>query len=134
MSSVEVFRASLQRCLSKPDFLLDFYGLFMDSSDEVRAKFKDTDLKRQTEVLANSLWVMAIVAESAHGSPAWAGLPQLAEKHDRSHLDIRPELYDRWLDCLLSAARRHDALFNDAVEGDWRRTLSVGIEYMRKRY
>ena len=134
MSSVEVFRASLKRCLRNPEFLLDFYGLFMDSSDEVRERFEDTDLKRQTEVLANSLWVMAIVAESAAGSPAWAGLPQLAEKHDRHHLDIRPELYDTWLDCLIAAARRHDSLFTDAVEGDWRRTLSVGIEYMRQRY
>ena len=134
MSSVEVFRASLKRCLRNPDFLLEFYGLFMDSSDEVREKFKDTDLRRQTEVLANSLWVMAMVAESAQGSPGWAGLPQLAEKHDRRHLDIRPELYDRWLDCLLAAARRHDPLFTDAVEGDWRQTLGVGIEYMRQRY
>ena len=126
MSSVENFRASLKRCLRNPDFLLDFYTLFMDSSEEVREKFKDTDMKRQAEVLANSLWVMAVVAESAPGSPGWAGLPQLAETHDRRHLDIRPELYDRWLDCLVSAARRHDPMFTDSLGDDWRHTGRPG--------
>ena len=134
MSPVEVFRASLKRCLAKPEFLLDFYGIFMASSDEVREKFKNTDLKRQTEVLADSLWVMANVAASAKGGAAWDSLPRLAEKHDRAHLDIRPELYDVWLNALVETARRHDPLFSAQIESDWRETLAVGIDYLRTRH
>ena len=134
VTPVETLRASLKRCLAKPDFLLDFYGIFMASSPEVREKFKDTDLKRQTEVLAETLWVVALAAESAPGSPAWRDLPRLAEKHSRGHLDIRPGLYDQWLDCLVDAGRRHDPLFSREVEKAWRETLAVGIEYMRSRY
>ena len=134
MDPVETFRDSLKRCLAAPDFLLDFYGLFMDSSDEVREKFAETDFNRQTRVLADSLWAMSVAAQGKAGSPAWGSLPRLGDMHSRENLDIRPELYDDWLDCLLEAARRHDASFSPGVERAWRETLAVGIALMRSRY
>jgi len=131
---IENFVASLKRCLAQPDFLLHFYGLFMDSSDEVREKFKHTDFERQTKVLADSLWVMSVAAQGDRKGEAWAGLRELAERHSRARLDIRPGLYDLWLECLIVAARRHDPLFSPEVEASWRETLAVGIEYMRSKY
>jgi hypothetical protein len=134
MDHVETFLASFKRCLTRPDFLLNFYGVFMASSDEVREKFKDTDFKRQTRVLAESLWAMVVVAQGEQGSPAWGDLPRLAARHSRQDLDIRPGLYDGWLDSLLEAARRHDPQFSPEIEDAWRKTLAPGIEYMRSRY
>ena len=134
MDPVEIFRTSLKRCLEDPDFLLDFYGLFMASSDEVRDKFKNTDFKRQTRVLADSLWAMAVAAQGRTGSPAWGNLPKLAELHGHAGLDIRSELYDTWLDCLVQAASRHDPHFSKETEAAWRETLAVGIALMRSRY
>jgi hemoglobin-like flavoprotein len=131
---VEVFLASLKRCLARPDFLLDFYGLFMDSSDEVRQKFANTDFKQQTRVLADSFWVISVAAQSPKSSPAWGDLPRLAARHGHRDLDIRPGLYDTWLDCLLQAVRKHDNQFTPEVEDAWRKTLAVGIEYMRSKY
>jgi hemoglobin-like flavoprotein len=131
---IETFRSSLKRCLAAPDFLLDFYGRFMDSSDEVREKFAKTDFKLQTRVLADSLWAMSVAAQGKEGSPAWGDLPRLAEKHSRRNLDIPPELYDQWLDCLVAAAWTHDPDFSDEIERAWRDTLWVGIEYLRSRY
>jgi Globin len=131
---VDVFRASLKRCLERPDFLLDFYGTFMNSSEEIRAKFSGTDFKRQTEVLADSLWAMSVAAQGAAGSPAQGDLPRLAEKHNRHNLDIRPGLYDEWLDCLIDTARRHDPTFSPEIEAAWRATLAVGIEILRSQY
>ena len=131
---METFRDSLKRCLAAPDFLLDFYGLFMASSDEVREKFANTDFNHQTRVLADSLWAMAVAAQGKAGSPAWGDLPRLSEKHSRDQLDIRPELYDQWLDCLVEAAGRHDPSFSPGVERAWRETLAVGIALMRSRY
>lgn len=134
VSPIEAFRSSLKRCLAAPDFLLDFYGRFMASSDEVREKFANTDFTLQTRVLADSLWAMSVAAQGKAGSPAWGDLPRLAEKHSRRDLDIRPGLYDQWLDCLVAAARQHDPDFSDEVETAWRETLWVGIEYLRSRY
>ena len=134
MDPVETFRDSLSRCLTAPAFLLDFYGLFMGSSDEVREKFENTDFTRQTRVLADSLWAMAVAAQGRAGSPAWGDLPRLAERHSSRDLDIRPGLYDQWLDCLVAAARKHDPQFSDEIEKAWRDTLGVGIEFLRSRY
>lgn len=134
MADVEAFRASLKRCLAKPDFLLDFYAAFMDSSEEVRQKLRNTDFKRQTQVLADSLWTLAVAGQGAPESPAWGDLPRLAARHSRGDLDIRPEFYDLWLDCLVETARRHDAQFSPEIEVAWRETLSAGIRFMRSRY
>lgn len=133
-ADVAGFRASLGRCLQTPAFLHDFYEAFMASSDEVRAKFAHTEFARQTRVLSDSLYIMAIAAESQDESIGWSELDRLAQRHARGGLDVRPGLYDTWLDCLLAAARQHDAQFAPEIEQAWRRTLLPGLERLRSRY
>jgi hypothetical protein len=130
----DTFIASLKRCLQRPEFLLDFYGYFMDHSEEVREKFKNTDIKRQVRVLADSFWAMSVAAQGPRTSTAWADLPRLAVRHGRGDLDIPPHLYDAWLDCLIQAVRKHDSLFSAEVEAAWRQTLAPSIDYMRSKY
>jgi hypothetical protein len=132
--TVDLFRASLQRCLSDPTFLTSFYEAFVGSSDEVREKFRNTDMSRQVRMLEDSLYVLAVSAQGGHASPARGALPGLAKRHSRQDLDIRPGLYDLWLDCLVETARKHDRDFSVEVEAAWRETLAIGIEYMRSKY
>ena len=129
-----VFRSSLRRCLAEPDFLTHFYDAFLASSVEVRDEFKDTDFERQTRVLADSLYMMAVVGQGQKKGPAWAEVGRLARLHSHLQLDIRPGLYDVWLECLLQAAESHDPEFSPLVQEAWRSTLRSGIEYMRSRY
>ncbi len=132
---VELFRASLKRCLATPHFLGKFYDSFVASSEEVREKFRNTDLEKQASMLADSLYALAVAAQARLGSsPAWADMPRLAARHGKADLDIRPGLYDHWLDCLVETARQHDREFSPEVEAAWRETLAVGIDYMRSRY
>jgi len=86
---VQTFRSSLKRCLAAPDFLLDFYGFFMASSDEVRQKLEKTDLRFRPACSPTGRWRSA--AQGTAGSPAWGDLPRLAKLHSRSQLDIRPD-------------------------------------------
>jgi hemoglobin-like flavoprotein len=130
----ETFRASLKRCLANTDFLHDFYELFMASSPEVRAKFKNTDFPRQARVLADSLYLMSVASESKGDAIAWKELDRLAVAHSRKGLDVRPELYESWLECLLKAASEYDPEFSPAMEGAWRRALGPGIEHLRAGY
>ena len=132
---VALFRATLKRCLVTPHFLGKFYEDFVASSEEVREKFRNTDFEQQARMLADSLYALAVAAQVKQGAnPAWADMPRLAARHSRADLDIRPELYDHWLDCLLETARDHDPEFSPEIEAAWRETLTVGIEYMRSRY
>ena len=89
-AQIDAFRASLNRSLASPDFLRQFYELFLASSDEVREKFRNTDFPRQTRVLADSLYMMAVAAQLESDSLAWGEMSRLALQHDRDHLDIRP--------------------------------------------
>jgi hypothetical protein len=134
VDNAQIFEASLKRCLERPDFMLDFYGFFMDSSDEIRQKFKDTDFKRQTRVIADSFWAISVAAQGPKSSPAWTEMPRLAVRHSRSELDIPPAMYDTWLDSLIQTVRKHDSAFSPEVEAAWRTTLGAAIEYMRSKY
>jgi hemoglobin-like flavoprotein len=132
--ATDVFLASLKRCLGAPGFLVEFYERFVGSSDEVREKFRGVDLKRQARVLEDSLYVVAVAVQGEEGSLARGDLPRLAERHSRRDLDIRPELYDLWAQCLVETARAHDPEWTVDVEAAWRDTLAFGIESMRRRY
>ena len=133
-SDSDVFRASLKRCLADNQFLHGFYELLMASSPEVREKFKNTEFPRQTRVLADSLFIMAVAAESKADAIAWKELDRLAERHSRTGLDIRPDLYGIWLDCLLKVAGRYDDEFSPEIEDAWRNSLAPGIAHLRSRY
>jgi hemoglobin-like flavoprotein len=133
-SSVEVFLASLRRCLAVPGFIDDFYGRFVGSSEEVREKFKNTDMKRQAQVVADSLYVVANAVQGEDGSLARRELPQIAARHSRADRDVPPRLYDLWIACILETARLHDPQFGPDVERAWQEVLGFGADYMRQRY
>jgi hemoglobin-like flavoprotein len=130
---VESFVASLKRCLGTPGFMDNFYESFVSSSEEVREKFRNTDLQRQARMLSDSLYVLAVAVQGQAGSPARGELPRLAERHSRRDLDIGPHLYDHWLACLIDTARSHDPQFTPEIEAAWRATLGAGIDYMKAR-
>jgi hemoglobin-like flavoprotein len=131
---VDVFRASLNRCLAASGFVESFYESFVGSSEDVREKFRNTDMKRQVRMLEDSLYVLTVAVQGGQSSPARGALPGIARRHSRHELDIRPELYDLWLSSLVETARRCDPDFTDATEEAWRDTLAAGIEYMRSHY
>jgi hemoglobin-like flavoprotein len=132
--SVESFRASLGRCLATPGFLHYFYDRFMESSEEVREKFKQTEFARQTRILTDSLYIMAVAAESQGDSVAWQEMDRLAARHSRTELDVRPQLYETWLECLLMAVKQFDPEFTPDVATAWREVLAPGIARLRSRY
>jgi len=71
---------------------------------------------------------------SAGGDAADIYLGYIATRHDRRHLDIRPEYYDLWLESLIATVRETDPEFDPSVEESWRSVLAYGVEYMRAHY
>ena len=130
--SVEVFLASLKRCLAAPGFLESFYERFVSSSEEVREKFKNTDMRRQARVLEDSLYVVANAVQGEENSLARGALPAIAARHGRQDRDIPPHLFDLWIECLVETVRSHDPQLTPAVEAAWRETLTFGADYMRQ--
>ncbi len=129
---VEMFNDSLERCKSTSGFLGRFYELFLASSEEVSEKFKHTDFRKQKRALMTSLYMMMLVTEGRAEGDAY--LERIAKVHSKSQMDIKPKLYELWLDCLIQAVREFDPLFNEETERAWRNIMRPGIEFMKSRY
>ncbi len=128
----DVFLASLSRCTQWTGFIPAFYDRFLASSDDVRARFRNTDFDRQNRMLLRSL---ELAAAATAGEPE--GLREIRERaatHDRFHLDIRPPLYDLWLSAIVRTARDFDGEWNDDVEKAWWRILGLVVQFMIRRY
>lgn len=129
---IRLFHASLQRCTGRSGFMDRFYSLLLASSKEVADKLKGTSTERQKMMLHASLYLMIFVAD---GRPeSYAHLERIARRHSRSELDIRPELYDLWLDCLIQAVKESDPFFSMEIERVWQTIMRQGIEFMKSRY
>ncbi|MEH6649507.1 MAG: globin [Motiliproteus sp.] len=121
---------SYQRCIGEFDFLHDFYLSFIESAPEIAAHFERTDIDHQTVMLRASLDLML-------GNPQQQerhDLNAIAKAHSRAGFGIPPQLYDFWLDSLLSTVRNYDHAFNTELEQAWRDALRPGIDYMKEAY
>ena len=128
---VELFNDSIERCSCRPDFLRRFYTLFLASSDTIAKKFEHTDLRKQARLLKTSLYIIMLASGE---SERIVHLERLAKRHSRAELDIKPELYDLWLDRMVQAIKEFDPMFDPETETAWRRVLQPGIEFMKSRY
>ncbi len=114
------------------DFIKEFYRRFTSSSEEVRAKFQDTDVAKLSWMLVRSV---RLAAGAVNGLPkALNELRERAESHDRHHHNIEPKLYDLWLDAFVETAREHDTLWNEEIESAWREVLVHFIKIMVRHY
>jgi len=128
---IGLFNDSLERCVGRR-FLDRFYELFIASSTEVAAKFANTDFHVQNRAVKVSFYmIMSAIEQKPEGD---VHLERIAARHSRNGLDIRPTLYDQWLDCLVQAVRECDPMFGEETEQAWRRVMRVGIEFMKSRY
>jgi hemoglobin-like flavoprotein len=128
---IELFNDSLERTSGTP-FLERFYALFVASTPEVAEKFAHTDFRQQRRAVKLSLYMMMSAALGhAEGD---VHLTRIGQRHGRTALAIRPELYDLWLECLIQAAREHDRKFSDETERAWRAVMERGIAVMKSAY
>ena len=128
---LELFNDSIERCSGRPEFLRRFYSLFVASSEEVARKFESTDMRKQARLLKTSLYTMMIASGESERD---VHLERLARRHSRAELDVRPGLYDLWLERLLQAVGEFDPLFDSETETAWRNVLQPGIDFMKSRY
>lgn len=135
MSYETLFDASYHRVIASErdgvDFFEAFYQRFLCASPVVGEKFSSTDMAHQRKMLKKSFY--SLVAFYASGSVD-SVLEKIAESHSVRVLDIPPELYDIWLECLIETVARFDDAFHDEVELAWRLVLCPGIVYLKFKY
>lgn len=128
VSRAALFNESFERCSADSAFLDRFYEYFLSSSTEVQEKFVDTDMTRQKETLLISLSYMMMASTNPEL------LNKTAVKHNIHNRDIKPHLYELWLESMIKAVEATDERFDSAVESAWRKVLAPGIKYLIERH
>lgn len=127
-TAVETFHASLERAAAHARFADVFYARFMASSPAVAAIFAGVDVHKLKRKLRSSLCVMTLAADEAPGTDLY--LDYLGAVHTR--LDIRPEMYDAWLDALVATVAACDPEFCGAIERAWRSVIGAGVARIKR--
>ncbi len=131
----ELFNESYERTLAFREegqqFLDRFYDRFFSQAPEIAELFKTAHMGTQKTMLQDSLFYMR---DFFLYRKANEYMVQLAKVHSKAGKNIRPALYDVWLDSLIETVREYDPEFNDDIELAWRIALSPGITYMKYMY
>ncbi len=129
---VDAVKQSYGRSLANKDLMSSFYQKFMASNPAIAARFANTDLEKQKEILKMSL-SMAILYPRDNVI-ATHSMEKIRETHARDKLNISPELYDDWLDSLVSVIGESDPEFTSELEQQWRDVLKHSIDFIRGGY
>lgn len=124
--------ASYHRCEAAGGLFDSFYDIFFAKSPEIPPKFATTDMERQKQdVMASVLMALRL----ANGDPiARQYIQEIAESHSRGRHNIRPELYDLWLDALCEAIKKHDPGYTPGLEEQWRQAMRPAIDQIIAAY
>jgi hemoglobin-like flavoprotein len=135
VSFEETFDQSYERVKSLEKngqrFFDAFYEKFITASPEVAQAFKDTDMEHQRNMLEKSFYGLFVFYATGNNNDY---LEKIAHRHSKHDANIRPELYDLWLDCLLQTVAEYDPQFTREIELAWRLVLATGITYMKFHY
>jgi len=130
LKAVEYVMQSFGRCCAKPTFFDDFYENFFASSPLIRAKFINTDMQAQKDLLRKGILNLLLYARGMSD----VKLQQLAKSHSKANLDIHPELYTFWLNSLLKTVAKHDDQHTPEADFYWRDVLNKGIAIIKNGY
>lgn len=130
MSPADLVMQSYGRCCASSGFFDSFYQYFLASSPEIRDKFAHTNMPAQKLLLRQGILNLVM---HARGMPD-TKLRALGCSHARGALDIRPELYDLWLQALLQSIGEHDGQCDAATRQAWHEVLNKGISVIKAQY
>ncbi len=130
MSPADLVMQSYGRCCASSGFFDSFYQYFLASSPEIRDKFAHTNMPAQKQLLRQGILNLVM---HARGMPD-TKLRALGCSHARGALDIRPELYDLWLQALLQSIGEHDGQCDANTRLAWHEVLNKGISVIKAQY
>jgi hemoglobin-like flavoprotein len=124
--------ASYERASAKPEFYASFYANFFKVCPEARPKFAKTNFERQHKLLHHAIGLLLIYPKHQSDEPNL--LSRIAKRHGRKDLDIPVAMYPPFIDALVTTIRQCDEGFTEQLSEDWRRILTLGMEYMKSKY
>lgn len=129
---IHAVKQSYGRALGNPRLMADFYDTLMASHPGIAKMFANTDLQKQQLILKQSLSMAILFPQD--NLIAKHAMEKVRKTHAHDQLNIRPELYDYWLNSLLSVVKNSDPDFSPELEGQWRMILNHTLSYIKEGY
>jgi len=114
-------------------FVLAFYEKLIEASEDIRKRFEHIDMEAQADTLAHAIVMSFLFVDKNHHGAARC-LNNVRESHNKHNLNIAPELYDTWLECMIETVAICDPQANEELLADWHAVMSVAIEHIREGY
>ena len=130
--SPEAIRQSFDRCEGAGDFAEHFYGVFLGASSEIAPLFKDTDFAAQRKLLRATVYML--ITRDVEEARSREALERIGKSHSREELNIRPDLYEVWLDSLCTTVEEMDPEWSDELGLEWRERMRPGIQLITSVY
>ncbi len=129
----EIFLESYRRVTGDDEgelFFSRFYANFLGMSDEIRAKFANTEMTRQKQMMRKSFFHLLNLYHTKVTSDY---LERIAIEHGPSKLVVPEYMFNAWRSAILATVRELDARhYSTAVEIAWAMTIAPGLEFMRQ--
>ncbi len=131
-AEIDTVKQSFGRALGDKELLGKFYDRLVSSSPEVGKAFVNVDMETQKEVLQMSLSMAILYPQD--NVVAKHAMNRVRHSHSQANLNIKPALYQYWLDSLLGAVAESDPEFTPELEQQWRAVMGVVIGYISSGY
>lgn len=110
------------------DFFDHFYWIFLERDPRIAQIFEGVDINKQAGTLKKTFFYAVCFIANPNSNEF---MSEVAHQHDRNHLNIEPELYDIWLDCMVDTVKKFDSLATEETLLAWRLQFAPVIAYMR---
>lgn len=125
--SYEAVTRSFRRARNK-QLAESFYQRFLAADYRIQSLFANTNFTRQKELFLHGVFSLLEYAQGkAVGELA---IRRLGMLHSRKRLNISPDMYAIWVDCLIQSLWEKDPQFSASLEQEWRSALQKGIDRM----
>ena len=94
--------------------------------------FSATNFEKQRKLLRSTVFIM--VNRDISEPKAAETLERIGHSHSKTKLDIRPALYELWLDSLCATVKQLDPDWTEALEQDWRVQMRPGVSLITSLY
>lgn len=124
----EMFKCSFEENVNghEDTFYPRFHQNFLATSPVVSAIFSNIDMQKQVATLEQSLLLLVDFAEAKQSGES---LKKLALTHLR--IGVTAEMYEWWVQALISTLEQVDPNFRPADALAWRVTLAPAMEFMK---
>ncbi len=132
MNDPEEVKQSLVRCMITGDVIGRFYEIFLDSHPDIKPRFANTEFDTQKQLLRQSVNLAIMFANE--NDVGKKGIGRIRKSHNKSSLNIPPELYPYWKKSFIQAASEFDLEFSDELKQQWDSVLQKTIDFVIDGY